>query len=167
MDTKRISKLSMLLALSLVLSLVESYIPILNGVIPGFKVGFANIVVLFALYNLSFREAISLSILRVFIMGILRTGLFSITFTFSLAGALLSVVAMFLAKNYTKLSIVGVSIIGAIFHSIGQIIIAIIFLSNINILYYLPVLLISSLVTGILVGMCSDKLISYYNKIYV
>ena len=83
MDTKRISKLSMLLALSLVLSLVESYIPILNGVIPGFKVGFANIVVLFALYNLSFREAISLSILRVFIMGILRTGLFSITFTFT------------------------------------------------------------------------------------
>ena len=65
MDTKRISKLSMLLALSLVLSLVESYIPILNGIIPGFKVGFANIVVLFALYNLSFREAISLSILRV------------------------------------------------------------------------------------------------------
>ena len=89
------------------------------------------------------------------------------TFFFSLFGAILSLISMSLVKKYTKLSVVGVSIVGAIFHSIGQIIIAIIFLSNINILYYLPVLLISSLVTGILVGMCSDKLISYYNKIYV
>ena len=164
MDTKRISKLSMLLALSLVLSLVESYIPILNGIIPGFKAGFANIVVLFALYNLSFREAISLSILRVFIMGILRTGLFSITFTFSLAGALLSVVAMFLAKNYTKLSIVGVSIIGAIFHSIGEIVIAMLFLSNTNIVYYLPILLVVSLLTGYLVGIITDKILKYYDN---
>ncbi|MCI6626833.1 MAG: Gx transporter family protein [Tenericutes bacterium] len=164
MDTKRISKLSMLLALSLVLSLVESYIPILNGIIPGFKVGFSNIVVLFALYNLSFREAISLSILRVFIMGILRTGLFSITFTFSLAGALLSVVAMFLAKNYTKLSIVGVSIIGAIFHSIGEIVIAMLFLSNTNIVYYLPILLVVSLLTGSLVGIITDKILKYYDN---
>lgn len=164
MDTKRISKLSMLLALSLVLSLVESYIPILNGTIPGFKVGFANIVVLFALYNLSFREAISLSILRVFIMGILRTGLFSITFTFSLVGALLSVVAMFLAKNYTKLSIVGVSIIGAIFHSIGEIVIAMLFLSNTNIVYYLPILLVVSLLTGSLVGIITDKILKYYDN---
>ena len=164
MDTKRISKLSMFLALSLVLSLVENYIPILNGIIPGFKVGFANIVVLFALYNLSFREAISLSILRVFIMGILRTGLFSITFTFSLAGALLSVVAMFLAKNYTKLSIVGVSIIGAIFHSIGEIVIAMLFLSNTNIVYYLPILLVVSLLTGSLVGIITDKILKYYDN---
>ena len=164
MDTKRISKLSMLLALSLVLSLVESYIPILNGIITGFKVGFANIVVLFSLYNLSFREAISLSILRVFIMGILRTGLFSITFTFSLAGALLSVVAMFLAKNYTKLSIVGVSIIGAIFHSIGEIVIAMLFLSNTNIVYYLPILLVVSLLTGSLVGIITDKILKYYDN---
>ena len=164
MDTKRISKLSMLLALSLVLSLVESYIPILNGAIIRFQVGFANIVVLFALYNLSFREAISLSILRVFIMGILRTGLFSITFTFSLAGALLSVVAMFLAKNYTKLSIVGVSIIGAIFHSIGEIVIAMLFLSNTNIVYYLPILLLVSLLTGSLVGIITDKILKYYDN---
>ena len=164
MDTKRISKLSMLLALSLVLSLIESYIPILNGIIPGFKVGFANIVVLFALYNLSFKDALSLSILRVLIMGIIRTGLFSITFTFSLAGALLSVIAMYLAKKYTKLSIVGVSIIGAISHSIGEIIIAIIFLSNMNIIYYFPVLIIISVLTGMLVGIITDKILKYYDN---
>lgn len=97
-------------------------------------------------------------------MGILRTGLFSITFTFSLAGALLSVVAMFLAKNYTKLSIVGVSIIGAIFHSIGEIVIAMLFLSNTNIVYYLPILLVVSLLTGSLVGIITDKILKYYDN---
>ena len=90
--------------------------------------------------------------------------MFSITFTFSLAGALLSVVAMFLAKNYTKLSIVGVSIIGAIFHSIGEIVIAMLFLSNTNIVYYLPILLVVSLLTGSLVGIITDKILKYYDN---
>ena len=97
-------------------------------------------------------------------MGILRTGLFSITFTFSLIGALLSVVAMLLTKNYTKLSIVGVSIIGAIFHSIGEIVIAMLFLSNTNIVYYLPILLVVSLLTGSLVGIITDKILKYYDN---
>lgn len=164
MDIKKVSKLSMLLSLSLVLSLVESYIPILNGVIPGFKLGFANIVVLFVLYKLSFKEAISLSILRVFIMGIIRTGVFSITFIFSLVGALLSVISMFLVKKYTKLSIIGVSIVGAIFHSIGEVGVAMLFLSNFNIIYYLPILLVVSLLTGFLVGIISDRIIKYYDN---
>ena len=167
MDTKKIAKLSMLLAISVTLGVLDSFIPIFSGIIPGIKLRLANIVILFARYEYSFKDALVLSILRVFLVGILRTGLFSMTFFFSLFGAILSLISMSLVKKYTKLSVVGVSIVGAIFHSIGQIIIAIIFLSNINILYYLPVLLISSLVTGILVGMCSDKLISYYNKIYV
>lgn len=71
---------------------------------------------------------------------------------------------MYIAKKITKLSIVGISIIGSIFHSIGQIIIAIIFLSNINIIYYLPVLLISSSVTGFVVGIISNKLIERYSE---
>ena len=90
--------------------------------------------------------------------------MFSITFTFSLVGALLSVVAMFLAKNYTKLSIVGVSIVGAIFHSIGEIVIAMLFLSNTNIVYYLPILLVVSLLTGSLVGIITDKILKYYDN---
>ena len=155
------------MALSVALNIIETFVPLFNGIIPGLKLGLANIVILISLYIYGFKDTLLLSVLRVFIVGILRTGLFSMTFFFSLFGAILSLISMSLVKKYTKLSVVGVSIVGAIFHSIGQIIIAIIFLSNINILYYLPVLLISSLVTGILVGMCSDKLISYYNKIYV
>ena len=101
-----------------------------------------------------------ISILRVFLVGILRTGVFSITFFFSLFGALLSLLFMYMFKKFTKLSIVGVSIIGSVMHTIGQIIIAVIFLSNVNILYYLPILLITSIVTGIIVGYISNALIA-------
>ena len=158
MDTKKITRLSMLLAISVVLSLIESLIPLLNGIIPGIKLGFANIVILFTLYTFSLKDAFIISILRVFLVGILRTGVFSITFFFSFFGALLSLLYMF--KKFTKLSIVGVSIIGSVMHTIGQIIIAVIFLSNVNILYYLPILLITSIVTGIIVGYISNALIA-------
>lgn len=164
MDTKRIAKLSILLSISVVLGLIESFIPIMNGIVPGIKLGLANIVIVFAIYELSFKDAIYISVLRVLLIGILRTGLFSISFFFSLGGALLSIVFMYLAKVYTKMSIVGVSVVGSIFHSIAQIIIACIFLSNINIVYYLPILLISSIVTGVIVGSISSKLVEYYSN---
>lgn len=161
MNTKKIAKISMLLSISVVLGLLESMIPIFNGIIPGIKLGLANIVIVYAIYKFSFKDALYISILRVILIGLLRTGLFSITFFFSLSGAIISLIFMYLVKKYTKLSIVGVSIVGAIFHSVGQIIIAIIFLSNINIIYYLPILLFSSVITGIIVGLCADKIVKY------
>ena len=164
MNTKKIAKLSMLLSISVVLGLIESFIPIMSGIVPGIKLGLANIVIVFAIYELSFKDAIYISVLRVLLIGILRTGLFSISFFFSLSGALLSIVFMFLAKEYTKMSIVGVSVVGSIFHSVAQIIVACIFLSNINIVYYLPILLITSIVTGVIVGSISSKLVEYYNN---
>ncbi len=163
MDTKRIAKLSMLLSISVVLGLIESFIPI-SGVIPGIKLGLANIVIIFAIYELSFKDALYISILRVILIGILRTGLFSISFFFSLFGAIFSIIAMYLSKKYTSMSIVGVSVVGAIFHSIGQIMAACIFLSNINVMYYLPILLISSIITGIIVGIISNKVVKYYSS---
>ena len=165
MDTKKIAKLAMLLAISVVLSLIESFIPIFNGIAPGIKLGLANIVVLFAIFYFSFKDALYLSIARVFLMGILRTGLFSITFFFSLTGALFSLIMMFIVKKYTKLSVIGISVIGSIFHSIGQILVAVLFLSNTNIFYYLPVLLISSVITGVIVGMCAERILKYYNSV--
>ena len=160
---KKIAKIAMLLSISVVLALIESFIPLFN-MMPGIKLGLANIVIVFVIYDLSFKDAIYISILRVILIGILRTGLFSISFFFSLVGALLSVITMYLVKRYSKLSVVGVSISGAISHSIGQIIVAMLFLSNINIIYYLPILLISSIITGIIVGMVSDRLLNYYKS---
>lgn len=163
MNTRKLVRLSMLLSLSIVLSILESMIPVVGTIVPGIKLGLANAVIVFVLYMYSFKEAVYVSILRIIIVGILRTGLFSIMFFFSLSGALMSILFMMLFKKM-KLSIVGVSIVGAVAHSIGQIIVAIIFLNNINIVYYLPYLLLLSIPTGIIVGISAKEVIKYYEK---
>ncbi len=163
MDNNKISKMAMLLSFSVVLSLIESFIPLFSSV-PGIKLGLANIVIIFVIYKYSLKDALYISILRVILIGILRTGLFSISFFFSLVGALFSIFTMYILKS-SKLSIVGVSIGGSISHSIGQILVAIIFLNNINIIYYLPILLISSIITGFIIGILGMKLINYYEDL--
>lgn len=163
MELKKFTRISMLLALSVILNIIESFIPIFNGIIPGFKIGFANTIIILVIYIYSFKEAMYISILRVFLVGILRTGLFSVSFFFSLGGALLSVTMMYLAKRFTKLSVIGVSIVGAIFHSLGQIIIAIIFF-NINMIYYLPFILIMTIPSGIVIGVIGKELVNLFEN---
>lgn len=165
MELRKVTHLSMLLALSVVLNIIESMIPILGNIIPGSKLGLANIVVLFVIYVYGFKDAFFLSITRVLLVGILRTGLFNIIFFFSLGGAVFSVIMMALAHRFTKLSAVGVSVVGAISHSIGQIIIAVIGLNTINIAYYLPYLLLLSLPTGIIIGLTTKQVLNYYKKV--
>lgn len=158
MDTKKIINISMLLAISVVLSIIESFIPIFSGIIVGVKLGLANIVIIYVLYKYGFKEALYITILRVILVGLLRTGLFSITFIFSISGAILSIIMMSLFK-LTKLSIIGVSIIGSISHVIGQILIAIIILNIPNLIYYLPYLLLFSCITGVIIGIISKEII--------
>ncbi len=162
MDLRKTVRLAMLLALSIVLGLIESTIPIIGNIIPGAKLGMVNAVILIVLYIYGFKEAFFLSITRVFLLGMIRTGLFNIIFFFSLSGALLSLVFMYLAKRFTPLSIVGISVIGSITHSIGQVLAAIIFLNNHNIIFYLPYLLILSIPTGIIVGLIAKEVLKYY-----
>lgn len=155
----------MLLALAVVLNIIETVIPFFNGYIPGLKLGLANTIILFVLYMYSFKEALYVSILRVLLVGILRTGLFSIAFFFSLGGAILSIVMMALFKKISKLSIVGISIIGSVFHSIGQILVAIVIIDTTKMIYYLPWLLAISVPTGILVGLVTKELTKYFKNI--
>lgn len=161
MDLKKITKLSMLISLSVVISIIESYIPIFNNIIPGLRLGLSNVIILYVLYNYSFKESIYVSLIRVLLVGLLRTGLFSITFFFSLSGAILSIISMYIVKKIKLLSIIGVSIVGSITHSIGQILIAILLLKNNTIIYYLPYLLIFSIPTGILTGIITKKVLDY------
>lgn len=164
MELKKFTRLSMFLALSIVLSIIESMVPLFNGImIPGLKLGLANIIVVFVLYTYGFKEAIYISILRIVLVGLLRTGLFSITFFFSLSGAVLSLICMFITKKF-PFSIISVSVTGSLGHSIGQIIMAIILLNNTNLIYYLPWILLFSVPTGICVGILSGKLIEFYEN---
>lgn len=163
MKTKDITIIGILTAVCVVISIIESYFDFIGNIVPGLKLGLANIVVLFALYKYNFKTAIGISLVRVFIVALIRTG-FGINFFFSIVGAIFSIVTMSLVKK-TKLSIVGVSIIGSIFHSIGQILVGIIILDNYNVIYYLPYLLLFSIPTGILIGIISKRLLKYTERI--
>lgn len=156
---KKYMRLVMLLSFSIVLSILESFIPLFNGYIPGLKLGLANIIVLIVLYKYDTKDVFFVSVLRVIVVGLMRTGLFSVNFFFSLSGALFSCCSMILFKK-TKLSMIGVSVVGSIFHSIGQILIAILLLKNNNMIYYLPWLLLFSIPTGLFVGYVSKKMLS-------
>ncbi len=161
MELRKVTRLSMFLALAVTLNIVENVIPIFQGVVPGVKLGLTNIVILFVLYKYGFREAISLSITRVILVGVLNTGLFSVAFFLSLSGALLSILMMGLVKR-TKLSIVGVSVIGSLFHSLGQIIVVAIILYSWTAFNYLPILILFSVPTGILTGIICKELLKYF-----
>ncbi len=162
MDLKKHLQLAMLLTLAVVISIIESFFPLFNNIIPGFKLGLANVVVLFALFVFSPKEAVYVAFAKVLLVAILRTGLFSITFFFSLSGAISSIVMMILAKRINKLSVVGISIIGAVFHSIGQIIFAAFFLNSWQILNYLPIIMLLAVPSGIIVGILAKTLILHY-----
>ena len=166
MEIRKITRISILLSLSIVLSIVESLIPIFNGIIPGLKIGLANVAIMVALYVYGIKEAAFVSIARIFIVGMLRTGLFNITFLFSLSGAIFSLILMFIAKKTNIFSIIGVSIIGSIFHTIGQLIVAFVIVKNANILYYLPFLLLFAIPTGLFIGYISNKIITNFREKY-
>lgn len=161
MDIKKISRISMLLALSVVLGIIESSIPITFSV-PGVKLGLANIIILSVIYVYGIKDGLYVSISRVLIVSLLTGSFLNITFYFSLGGAILSVAAMYIAIK-ARLSIITVSIIGAIFHSLGQIIAGSIILDT-SLIYYLPMLGIISVITGTLVGYASKEIVKYLQK---
>ncbi|MDF2942032.1 MAG: putative rane protein [Herbinix sp.] len=156
MKTKNIATYGLLVALAFILSYLETLFP-LPVPVPGIKLGLANLVVVIALYNMGAKEAFILSIVRIVMVGF-SFGSLS-TMLFSLAGGMLSWVMMVLFKKSKLFSLVGVSIIGGIAHNIGQIAVSILIVENVNIIYYLPVLLISGVITGTLIGILGAMIV--------
>ncbi len=152
MNTKKNRKLALMglfCGIAVIFGYVESMIPVFVG-IPGIKLGLANLSVLYILARYSMKEALAVSLIRILIIGFMFGNLFSILY--SLAGALLSLTVMTLLKKYTKCSLFAISMAGGITHNIGQLIIAIMIVENRALLYYAPVLLISGIVTGFVIG---------------
>lgn len=155
MNTKRIAGVGMLLALALILSYLDSLIPIPVPV-AGIKLGLANLAVLFALYKLGAPDAIVVSITRVILTGLMFTGFSGILY--SLAGATLSLFVMILLKKINGYHIVTVSVCGSLAHITGQLIVAALLTSFSIIVYYAPVLLVSSFIAGIVIGILASSL---------
>ena len=158
LNAHKISLIAVLTALAIVLSIAESLIPSVG--IPGVKLGLANILILITLYELGIKEAIFVNLCRVVLANILRGTILSMGFLMSFAGASLSLAIMIIFYLFIKkFSIIGVSVIGSIFHVFGQIIVAMFFMGTIYVLYYLPIIAISAIITGVLVGFVSRIII--------
>ncbi|MBR0354703.1 MAG: Gx transporter family protein [Oscillospiraceae bacterium] len=154
MKAKKVSVMAMCIALAMILSYVESLIP--SPGIPGVKLGLANLVVIFALYRLGWKEAVGISLLRVFLVSLLFGHVASLAY--SASGAALSLVGMILLIRTDKLSCVSVSVIGGVLHNIGQILMAWA-LMGANVVWYLPVLILSGTVAGVAIGIVSALLV--------
>ena len=161
MKTKKVAFLSMCIALSMILSYFESLIPPLVAV-PGVKVGLPNIVMVFMLYKVGAKETAIVSILRVILVGILFGT--PLSMIYSLAGATLSLIGMILLKKTNLFAHVTVSVAGGILHNIGQIATACIVMETAQIAYYLPVLLISGTIAGILIGLTAAMILKRLDK---
>ena len=156
METRKIARMGLLVALSMILSYVESLIPAFVAV-PGVKVGLANIVVIFALYTLGPIEALTVSLLRVILSSFLFGSVLSLLY--SLSGALLSLGGMILTKKVKIFSTTAVSVTGGVLHNVGQILVACLVLETDVLLYYLPVLILSGVITGAIIGIIASLVI--------
>lgn len=159
-NTKRLTTFALVAALAMILSFVESRIPAFIA-IPGIKIGFANIAVIFALYRLGAKEAFIISIIRIIVVSMLFGSIVSVAY--SIGGAILSFAVMLALKKLSPFSEIGVSVAGGVSHNIGQILVACILLGTNVIIYYLPFLLLSGIISGALIGIVSAIVIKRIN----
>ena len=147
--TSKLTIASLMAALALIFSYIEVLIPFNFG-IPGIKLGIANLVIIVALYYLGTRYALLINIIRILIGGLLFSGVFGMLY--SMAGALLSMLVMVLVKKCGLFSVTGVSMAGGVAHNLGQLLVAAFLVSNLKIFVYFPVLVISGVVSGAVIG---------------
>lgn len=163
---KRTAELGCLLAVALILSYVESLIPFTIG-IPGIKLGLPNLIVLLLLYSaktpaVGAREALLVNGLRIVLAGFLFGSLYSILY--ALAGAVFSFTVMAAVRRYKGLSMLGVSVLGGVFHNIGQTVTAMAVVETSAVLYYLPILIVAGVVTGAVLGFSGMELLPYFKR---
>ena len=156
MKTRKLITEAMLAGLALILSYVESLFP-LSIAVPGVKMGLPNLVIVFALYRMGTGSAVRISLVRVGLVALLFGNFYS--FLYSAAGAVLSLVLMALLKRVKGLHTAGVSVAGAVMHNIAQIGVAILILGAREIIFYLPPLLVSGMLSGIGIGIAAAVLI--------
>lgn len=164
---KRTVELGFLLAVALILSYVETLIPFSFG-IPGIKLGLPNLIVILLLYDdengRGKREAMTVNAMRIVLSGFLFGNLYAIMY--ALAGAVFSFAIMLAGKRCGHFSMIGVSVLGGVFHNIGQIVMAMIVVETFAVAYYAPVLILAGTVTGALIGLTGKELLPYLRRVW-
>lgn len=143
-------------SLALIFSYIETLIPVQFGV-PGIKLGLANLIIVIVLFKTGWREALLLSVTRIILAGFIFGNLFTILY--SLAGGILSLTVMGILKKTGKFSIAGVSMSGGVSHNIGQLLVAMAVVETYQVGYYFPVLMVSGVITGGMIGIISGEIL--------
>ncbi len=160
MKAKKVALLSVLCAIAMVMSYLEHFIPTPH---PAIKIGLPNVIIVFILYKIGIKEAIAVSLVRVLLTSIIFGGIAS-TLPYSLMGAILSLTAMIILKQCKVFATVTVSIVGGILHIVGQVLVACIIMSTAQIAYLIPILAITAVIGGTLVGIAGNLLIKKVPK---
>lgn len=159
--TRKITISALFIALAMILSYLEALIPFNFG-IPGIKLGLANLVVVIALYTLGGRQAFVISMIRILLVSVTFGNMSAMMY--SLAGGLLSFLVMYLLSRTEKFSTAGVSVAGGVSHNAGQLIVAALIVENLNLMLYVPVLIIAGVLTGLLIGVIAIRVIPPVKK---
>ncbi len=163
-DSKKVVFLSLLTAQAIALAVVENWIPVSVGV-PGIEIGLANMITLVSLVFFSFYETILIVLIRCVVASLFMSG--QVLFMFSFFGGILSAVIMWFMLRFTRrlFSYIGISIAGSITHNIGQILVACFIISDLSVVSYLPVLLVSGILYGCCAGICSSFMVKVLKKL--
>lgn len=156
-DVKKMAILANLVAAAIVLNLVEAQLNFIP--VPGAKLGLANLVTMVVVYMFSPKEAIIVTMLRIIIVGLLSGRLFGPTTIMGFSGAIVSVIVMIILKKINIFGVILVSVISSMSHQIGQIIAGIFVIGSADVIYYLPIMLPLGIISGILIGIISEKFI--------
>jgi heptaprenyl diphosphate synthase len=159
-NTRKMVLLANFLAIAIVLNIIESAIPVIP--VPGAKLGFANVITLIVLYVYSFKDSSILTISRVFLVSLLTGKLLGPVFYMSISGALLAILAMGFFKKLNFFGILGVSVIGSVFHCIGQVIGGYFVIGSTAIVLYLPIMLFLSIPAGVVTGLIAQRFLKVW-----
>lgn len=169
MSTSKLVRLAILITFAVVIHTIEAFIPFPLPV-PGAKLGLANIITLLVLYFYDLKSGFTVAVIRSVLGSIFVGNFLSFGFFFSLSGAVLSTLVMAAAmylERKEKISLISVSILGAVGHNTAQVLTAAIFISNFYlIVMYLPFLLILALPTGVFTGFAAFYLVKNLKKTF-
>ncbi|MDO4535588.1 MAG: Gx transporter family protein [Clostridium perfringens] len=163
MNTKRLTTMSLLTSMALIIFIIEANLPSLTP-IPGIKLGLANIITVYAKFILGPLDTFLILLVRIF-LGSIFSGNMSVLL-YSLSGGMLCYLSMLILRKFlTPKQIWICSVIGAICHNIGQITVAILITNTFSLIYYLPILMVSAVVSGTFTGLCTQYLINRLNAL--
>ncbi|MBQ1305265.1 MAG: Gx transporter family protein [Erysipelotrichales bacterium] len=159
--TKKLVTEALLLGAAILLQMIEPGLPL---AVPGVKLGLANIIGMIALFLYGAGSMLRVNLMRVLLASLLRGTLFGTAFWLSLSGVMLSSVMVITARKFSKLSVIGLSVLSSVFHCLGQILAVSVIYENVYLISYLPMMWILSIPTGMLTGILTRLVFARIHK---